>query len=225
MLSSLLFIGTTLKDGGSPPGGRRPLRQLPRPSSLPPARAGPVRRPPARPRHSPWNSPSAHIPVRSSPALAYIQDPAAAAPPEALWKHWRVTGRQRAKPPHVRRGEAGRTIRVTGGDGGRGYEPLRRGRAGCTTAGRGGRGRAARFPRAEPFPLRPLHGKRVGRGDRHPSVDVSKLCGGKARRKGHRGKSGAALAGRSVPLRRAPSLGAGSILAQLGLVPEDTDQC
>lgn len=46
MLSSLLFIGTTLKDGGSPPGGRRPLRQLPRPSSLPPARAGPVRRPP-----------------------------------------------------------------------------------------------------------------------------------------------------------------------------------
>lgn len=42
-LSSLLFIGTTLKHRGSPPGRRRPLRQLPQPGPHQPALAGPLR--------------------------------------------------------------------------------------------------------------------------------------------------------------------------------------
>lgn len=97
-----------------------------------------------------------------------------------------------------------------GGEGSRGDEPLRRGRAGCTTAGPredgtaplGTRGqRRSRSGRS-----RLLRGNRDGRGDRHPSAGVSKLCGRKAGRKGRRVARGCARG----MLRRALSLGAGA---------------
>lgn len=143
-LPAFLFVGTTPKE---PPGqlparaGGRPPRQVPRPGA-PSSRADPARPGPAQHGHSPRGSPGAHIPTGAARCRSH-PGAAAAAPPEALHKHWRVTGRPRAEPSRDRRGGGGSRAAPFG----RG-EPLRRGRPGRTTAG--GRGRSARSPRAAP---------------------------------------------------------------------------
>lgn len=226
-LSPSVFIGTTLRErpGQFPAGaGGRPLRRLPQPGPHPHR----PRPPPGRSGHSPRSSPSAHIPwgAAQRSLTSRTRGPLPRKRCANTGGSWGGSGRNH----RGRRRGGGANHSGLGGEGSRGDEPSRRGARAVPLRARGRTGTAPLGTRGQRRSRsgrsRLLHGNRDGRGDRHPSAGVSKLCGRKAGRKGRRVARGCARG----MLRLAPSGAVSrgwSILAQPGparAVREDTDQ-